>query len=107
MKNEKLYVNENFTRKSSQGRLSQTPLAGFPCEIFIYASPNAGNFNQLADNNGLERFVCPNLTMIELKAFEHGYGDRWRDDLSDSVGHHVLLLPILLISQSLNYQTLQ
>jgi hypothetical protein len=57
-------------------RGAQTPLPGFPCEIFIYASSNAGNFKQLADINGLERFVCPNWTKIELKALEHGYGDR-------------------------------
>ena len=57
-------------------RGTQTPMTGFPYEIFIYASPNAGNFKQLADNNGLERFVCSNWTKIELKALEHGYGDR-------------------------------
>ena len=54
----------------------QTSLGGFPCEILIYATPNAGNFKRVADNNGLERFVCPNWTKIELKALEHGYGDR-------------------------------
>ena len=40
---------------------AQTSLTGFPCEILIFASPNAGNFKQLADCNGLEIFVLPKL----------------------------------------------
>lgn len=57
-------------------RGSQTPLIGFPCEFLIFSSPNAGNFKQAADNNGLVRFICPNWTINELKLLEHGYGDR-------------------------------
>jgi hypothetical protein len=56
-------------------RGAQAPMAGFPCEILIFSSPNAGNFKQLVDNNGLERFVCPNWTKDELRQLAHGYGD--------------------------------
>jgi hypothetical protein len=57
-------------------RGTKASLTVLPCEIFIFASPNAGNFKQSAENSSLERFVCPNWTKIELKALAHGYGDR-------------------------------
>jgi hypothetical protein len=57
-------------------RGQQQPLGGYPCEILIFSSPNAGNFKQTADNNALLFFVCPNWTVDELKLLEHGYGDR-------------------------------
>ena len=52
-------------------------LASFPCEYLIFASPNAGNFKQVATTRGLVRFVCPNWTVEELQLLEHGYGDRF------------------------------
>jgi hypothetical protein len=52
----------------------------FSCEILIFSSPNAGNFKQVADNNGLLRFVCPSWKTAELIALEHGYGDRQTED---------------------------
>lgn len=55
---------------------TQEPLTCFPCECLIFASSNAGNFKQVARNNGLVRFICPNWTVEELKLLEHGYGDR-------------------------------
>jgi hypothetical protein len=58
-------------------RGTQDALTSFPCEYLIFSSPNAGNFKQVADNNGLVRFVCPNWTVEELKMLEHGYGDRF------------------------------
>jgi hypothetical protein len=58
-------------------RGTQDPLTSFPCESLIFSSPNAGNFKQVAGNNGLVRFVCPNWTVEELKMLEHGYGDRF------------------------------
>lgn len=38
---------------------------------FMLLRMNVSNFKQLADNNGLEGFVCPNWTKINLKALEH------------------------------------
>lgn len=58
-------------------RGAQDYLPGFPCEYLIFSSPNAGNFRQVADNNALITFVCPNWTLEELKLLEHGYGDRF------------------------------
>lgn len=52
-------------------------LGGFPCEYLVFASPNAGNFRQVGGSIGLERFVCPNWTVRELKMLEHSYGDRF------------------------------
>lgn len=57
-------------------RGSQDILSAFPCEMWIFASPNAGNFKQVAESNSLEFIVCPNWTLEELKLLEHGYGDR-------------------------------
>jgi hypothetical protein len=61
-------------------RGTHTSLPGLPCEILIFSSPNAGNFKQVADNNGLLRFVCPSWKTAELIALEHGYGDRQTED---------------------------
>lgn len=58
------------------GRGAQESLTGFPCEYLIFSLPNAGNFKQIAGNNGLVRFVCLNWTLEELQLLEHGNGDR-------------------------------
>ena len=55
-------------------RGSQDILSRFPCEIWIFASPNEGNFKQVAESNGVPFIICPNWTLEELKQLEHGYG---------------------------------
>jgi hypothetical protein len=55
---------------------AQDILTQFPCECLIFSSSNAGKFKNVARSSGLVRFICPNWTVEELKALEHGYGDR-------------------------------
>lgn len=88
-------------------RGAQTPLTGFPCEIFIFDSANAGKFKQLVDNNGLVRFSQAGLSMSSKRLcmvmVTEYLRKRWRDDLSNSVGRHVLLLSIILFAQKPNF----
>lgn len=65
-------------------RGTQEPLTCFPCEYLIFSAPDVGNYQYVARNHGLLKFVCPHWTVDELQLLEHGYGYRFPPQEFDS-----------------------
>lgn len=64
-------VNTVLIYDASSGSTAQ--LKRSDCEYLIFSSPHAGNYKQVARNNDLARFICPNWNLDELIKLAHGF----------------------------------
>jgi hypothetical protein len=60
-------------------------LPNFPCEYFIFSSPNAGNYKQVEQNHGLVRMIAPNWSKEELLALAKVMGYHNAEQLIDEL----------------------